>query len=108
MLEKMSKVYVAVMMFSLSAVDRVCRYRLEPRRNSSALDSWGPATRTQIDHGQDGREGEHGQRVRASRPARVGTTIAAATVCSVIRVTAEPASNPNVRSGTKDSVVRVT
>src|SRR4051794_25247938 len=49
-----------------------------------------------------------GQRVRASRPARAGTTIAAATVCSVIRVAAEPASNPNVRSGTKDSTVRTT
>lgn len=49
-----------------------------------------------------------GQRVRASRFARVGTTIAAARVCSVIRVAAEPASNPNVRSGTKDSAVRAT
>ena len=46
--------------------------------------------------------------MRASRPARVGTTIAAATVCSVIRVAAEPASNPNVRSGTKDSAIRAT
>src|SRR5205809_3703235 len=51
---------------------------------------------------------EPGQRVRASRPARVGTTIAAATVCSVIRVAAEPASKPNVRSGTKDSAVSAT
>ena len=51
---------------------------------------------------------EPGQRVRASRPARVGTTIAAATVCSVIRVAAEPVSNPNVRSGTKDSTVSAT
>ena len=41
-------------------------------------------------------------------PARVGTTIAAATVCSVIRVAAEAASKPNVRSGTKDSAVRAT
>ncbi len=34
--------------------------------------------------------------------------MAAAMVCSVIRVAAEPASNPNVRSGTKDSAVRAT
>jgi len=38
--------------------------------------------------------------------ARVGTTIAAATVFIAIRVAAEPASNPTVRSGTKDSTVR--
>src|ERR671921_1435534 len=49
-----------------------------------------------------------GQRVRVSRLARVGTTIAAATLCKVIRVAAEPASNPNVRSGTKDSAVSET
>jgi hypothetical protein len=34
--------------------------------------------------------------------------MAAAMVCSVIRVAAEPASDPNVRSGTKDRAVRVT
>ena len=38
----------------------------------------------------------------------VGTTIAAATVCSVMRVAAEAASNPTSRSGTKDSAVSAT
>src|SRR3954462_14669150 len=46
---------------------------------------------------------EPGQRARASRPARTGTTIAAGTGCSAIRGAGEPASQPKVRSGTKDS-----
>jgi hypothetical protein len=51
---------------------------------------------------------EPGQLARVSHLARVGTTMAAAMVCSVIGVAAEPASNPNVRSGTKDRAVRET
>src|SRR5215218_8604971 len=67
------------MMLSSSAVDRVWETDREPRRDSSPLDSWSPATlyaAQWLDLSQDAGEGQRGR--RTPRPASLG----AVTSCS--------------------------